>query len=389
MDNEEYTEVKKSRRKAAGAFILGVIVALAAGILINLVHARSGSPDTPHSRESIQKIQAIEDVIADKYMGEVDNQKLTDYMMLGLVSGLEDPYSTYYTEKEYEMVQQNQNGVFKGIGATITLREEGYHEITDIIPGSPAEKVGLAAGDIILSVDGAPCAGLTLTEVVYSIRYSEDDVVTIVVKRGDEELSYDITKDYINDISVRYEMLDDNIGYLRLTAFNGNTPEQFADAMKDLLKVQKAERLIIDLRGNPGGLLSSVCDICNQVLPEGLICYAEDKKGNREEYYSDGENELMLPCVVLINGDSASAAEIFSGAVQDYGKAVLVGTTSFGKGIIQNAYKLYDGSVLKLTIAHYYTPNGRDIHGVGIEPDVTEEDPEKQLDAAIREVKKL
>ena len=215
-------------------------MALAAGILINLVHARSGSPDTPHSRESIQKIQAIEDVIADKYMGEVDNQKLTDYMMLGLVSGLEDPYSTYYTEKEYEMVQQNQNGVFKGIGATITLREEGYHEITDIIPGSPAEKVGLAAGDIILSVDGAPCAGLTLTEVVYSIRYSEDDVVTIVVKRGDEELSYDITKDYINDISVRYEMLDDNIGYLRLTAFNGNTPEQFADAMKDLLKVQKA-----------------------------------------------------------------------------------------------------------------------------------------------------
>ena len=387
---DENTKMTGKRRLSPlTAFILGIVVTLVAGAAVNLLTSRFGDKESPHSRATTQKIQVIERVIDQKYMGDIDRQKMTDYMLVGLVAGLEDPYSTYYTKEEYEMVQQSQSGVFKGIGATISLQEDGTHKITDIIPGSPAEKNDLRIGDILISVDGQPCEGLTLTEVVYNIRYSAEDVVTIVVEREGEELSYDITKDYVNDISVRYEPLEDDIGYIRITAFNQNTPEQFTEAMDELLNRQGVKRLIFDLRGNPGGLLSSVCEMCRQLLPKGLVCYAEDKNGNREEYACDGKSELQLPAVILINENSASAAEIFAGAMQDYGKAVLVGTTSFGKGIIQNAFTLYDGSVLKLTIAHYYTPNGRDIHGVGIAPDVTEEDPEKQLDAAIREVKKL
>ncbi len=387
---DENTKMTGKRRLSPlTAFILGIVVTLVAGAAVNLLTSRFGDKESPHSRATTQKIQVIERVIDQKYMGDIDRQKMTDYMLVGLVAGLEDPYSTYYTKEEYEMVQQSQSGVFKGIGATISLQEDGTHKITDIIPGSPAEKNDLRIGDILISVDGQPCEGLTLTEVVYNIRYSAEDVVTIVVEREGEELSYDITKDYVNDISVRYEPLEDDIGYIRITAFNQNTPEQFTEALDELLNRQGVKRLIFDLRGNPGGLLSSVCEMCRQLLPKGLVCYAEDKEGNREEYACDGKSELQLPAVILINENSASAAEIFAGAMQDYGKAVLVGTTSFGKGIIQNAFTLYDGSVLKLTIAHYYTPNGRDIHGVGIAPDVTEEDPEKQLDAAIREVKKL
>lgn len=311
-----------------------------------------------------------------------------------MISGLGDKYSTYYTKEEYEAIKTAQEGYYQGIGVTVTLDGDKL-QVTGVQDDTPAAKAGIQADDRIVKIDGQTLEGLSLNDAVGLLKNSENDTVTLSIEREGEAdlIETEVTKEKLAAIVADGKMLDDKIGYLAISEFTGLTSEQFQKAYQSL-QDQGMERLIIDLRGNPGGLVTAVCDTLRQILPEGLIVYTEDKNGKREEYTCDGDTPISIPLVVLVNENTASAAEIFTGAVKDYGIGTIVGTTTFGKGIVQNTFQLSDGSVVKLTIAHYYTPLGNDIHKVGITPDVEVELPDDatsdvQLEKALEVVKGL
>ena len=290
-------------------------------------------------------------------------------MYKGLFESLGDVYSCYYTPEEYKILEEQTQGVYYGIGAYVSQDvETGFCAISGVIKNSPAEEAGLMEGDIIYKVDGEDMAGLELDEVVSNIRGEEGSEVTLTLVRDGKNMEVTLTRARVNTPTVDSEMLQDGIGYLQITEFDDVTTEQFNENMAQL-KADGLKGLIIDLRGNPGGNVTTVCAIAEQLLPEGLIFYMEDKDGNKTEYKCDGA-DFDLPLVVLVNEYSASAAEILSGAVKDAGIGKLVGKKTFGKGIVQNVIPLEDGSAIKLTIANYYTRGGNDIHLKGVEPDV-------------------
>lgn len=350
-----------------------------------------GSPKTPDSIQTYRKIREIEHIIENHYLGDIDEQKQTDTLYLGLVSGLGDPYSTYYTEKEYESVQKTQQGSFVGIGITIVKREEDQLlEIVGVTENSPAEKAGVQAGDLVQSINGTDVTDYTSSQAVELIQQSTTDVITLeLIREGETDpLTIMVEKDIVELVSVSSEMLDEQVGYIRISTFTGVTSDQFAAAYADL-EAQGMKKLVLDLRDNTGGLVDAACDVGRQLLPEGVIVYTEDRDGNREERTCDGTSEIDIPLVVLVNGNTASASEILAGAIQDYDIGTLVGATTFGKGIVQNIFRLTDGSVLKLTVSHYYTPKGNDIHGSGIMPDIKVEqsddsDKDAQLEQALQ-----
>ena len=240
----------------------------------------------------------------------------------------------------------------------------------------------------MIAVDGTDVTSMTVTEAAALIREGENDTINLTVEReGTGQIQAEVTREKLETQTVAGKMLTDTIGYLAISQFTGLTSDQFADVYLQLQE-EGLQKLLIDLRGNPGGLVTAVCDTLRQILPEGLIVYTEDKQVNREEYTCEGETPLDIPLVVLVDENTASAGEIFTGAVKDYGLGTIVGTQTFGKGIVQDFYTLPDQSVVKLTVAHYYTPKGNDIHGVGIAPDVEAEQPEDaesdvQLEKAI------
>lgn len=260
-------------------------------------------------------------------------------------------------------------------------RTTGMVVIVRCYEGTPSAESGLLPGDVLYSVNDTQVTGMDLTEVVSMIKTEPGDTVKIEVAREGEEdyLSFDVPRAPIEVPTVEYEMLDGKIGYIEIVEFDTVTEAQFSNALDDL-EEQGMEKLIIDLRNNPGGVLGTVCNMLEQILPKGLIVYTEDKNGNRTEYKSDGSHEFKKPLAVLVNGNSASASEIFAGAVKDYGIGTLVGTKTFGKGIVQRIISLNDGTGIKLTVAKYFTPKGNDIHQVGIEPDV-----EVELDEALKQ----
>ena len=310
-------------------------------------------------------------MIDDYYLGDKDEEKLKEGLYTGLIYGLDDPYSRYYTAEEYEEENSSNQGTYVGIGILMEKNAEGGVKIVKCYEGGPGEAAGLKKGDIISAIDGEDITDKETSDVADMIRNSEKDSVVLTVHREDVEDVMEITVQ-ITDVelpSVFHEMLDQKIGYIRITEFKGVTCEQYKTAFADL-EDQGMERLIVDLRDNPGGLLDQVCDILREILPEGLIVYTEDKDGNREEETCDGKNELQIPLAVLVNESSASASEIFAGAVQDYGIGTIVGTTTYGKGVVQSIRQLSDGSAVKLTVANYYTPNGNNINKIGIKPDV-------------------
>ena len=314
----------------------------------------------------------------DYYLGDVDEQQMTDYMFLGLVAGLGDRYSTYYTEEEYEQIQRSQNGEYEGIGITLAQRtEDGKLQVVECTEDSPADRAGVQAGDLIESINGTDTEGMTSSQAVELISQSESDEITMSLYREETEetLEVSIVKETVEMQSVNSRMLENQVGYIQITEFTGVTASQFQTAYEELT-AQGMQKLVIDLRGNPGGLVDSVCDTLSQILPEGVIVYTEDKNGNRSERDCAGESPIDIPLAVLVNEESASASEIFAGAVKDYEIGTIVGTTTYGKGVVQNTFRLSDGSVIRLTIAHYYTPEGNDINGVGITPDVEVEQPE-------------
>jgi len=355
------------------------------------------SGDSAINDETVRKLKLLEDY-ADYYYyksSEVSDEQQINGAYKGLLDSLGDVYSCYYTPEEYQNIMEQMEGVYYGIGAYVSQDvETGQSVISGVIKNTPAEGAGLMEGDVIYKVDGVEMAGLTLEEVVSHIKGEEGTKVTITLLRSGSEIEVEITRARVSAPTVDSEMLEDGIGYLQITEFDDVTISQFSENMASL-REQGMKGLIVDLRGNPGGSVTSVCAIAEQFLPEGLVFYMEDKNGERTEYPCQGA-DWDLPLVVLVNEYSASASEIFSGAVKDAGIGKLVGKKTYGKGVVQNLIPLEDGSAIKITVANYYTRNGNDINLKGIDPDVEvdldseaylEDKTDTQLDKAIEVLK--
>lgn len=322
-----------------------------------------------------KKLVQIEKIVENNYLEEYDEQTLEDSMYAGLLSGLDDPYSGYYSEELYTKLKESSEGKYKGIGCVLQQdADTGEIMISQCYAGSPGEVAGLEPGDIIRQIGDQAVAGMSVSELADSIKSDETGTVVLRVEREGEEdlLEITVTLDVVEIPAIYSRKLENSMGYIQIVEFTDLTSGQFETAYQELLE-QDIQGLMIDLRNNPGGLLTAVCDTLEQILPEGMIVYTEDKNGNRVEHTCKGETPIEIPLVVLTNEESASAAEIFAGAVKDHEVGTLVGTTTFGKGIVQKIYPLSDGSAVKITVSKYYTPNGVNIHGTGIEPDVTEE----------------
>lgn len=317
-----------------------------------------------------QKIKYLENMIDEEYLGEISTDKLEEGVYAGLIYGLGDVYSRYYTKDEYEQESVTTEGSYVGIGVAMQKYTAGGVQIVECYKGSTAEEAGVKVDDVITAINGEDITDTELQDVVSMIKDNEDkDVVLTVQRKGEDTQEITVKVSNVELPSVFGEMLDENTGYIQITEFKGVTVEQYEEIFADL-KEQGMERLVVDLRDNPGGLLNVVCDILRDILPEGLIVYTEDKNGNRSEETCDGKNPLDMPLAVLVNGNSASASEIFAGAVKDYGLGTIVGTTTYGKGVVQSIRQLSDGSAVKLTITNYYTPKGNSINKTGIRPDV-------------------
>lgn len=341
---------------------------------------QDGSPDNTEgidvSKEEIaydtviRKLMSLEKLVDDYYLNEIDDISFADGIYKGFIASLGDPYSTYYTADEYKALLESSSGVYFGIGASVNQDvKTGIITIVKPFKDGPAYKAGLLPGDIIARVDGEEVTGLDLFEVVSRIKGPEGTSVKISVIRDGETLEVKITRGKVENPTIEYQMLDNKIGYIIISEFDDVTVGQFKKAV-DELEAQGMKSLIVDVRNNPGGLLDSVVNVLDRLLPPGLVVYTQDKYNKRETELARDYKKINVPMAVLINGNSASASEIFAGTLQDYEVATIIGTTSFGKGIVQKVIPLSDGTAVKLTVSKYYTPKGRNIHGTGIKPDI-------------------
>lgn len=400
----------KNKRSFIGGMIVGIVLVLAlgsgyfAGRTLYQAFAEKNAAEGAKAQDgismplSMQKIGVLEEMIDDYYLEETDGAAMEEGLYRGLVAALGDPYSVYYSAEELVELQEKTAGIYYGIGARVSLdTDTGLAKIVGVISGAPAEEVGLMAGDLIYLVDGSSVQGMDLESIVAKVKGEEGTKVhlTVIREGADDYLEFDIERRKLDNDTVSYEMLEEGIGYIQIQEFDDVTVDQFADALATC-KGSGMKGLILDLRGNPGGNLSTVCEISRRILPKGMIVYTEDKYGKREEYTCDGEHPLGMPLVVLVDANSASASEILAGAIKDYGIGTLVGTTTFGKGIVQRILKLSDGSAVKLTVSKYYTPNGNNIHEIGIVPDIEvpfeaapyqEDGTDNQLNRAIEVLK--
>lgn len=318
----------------------------------------------------IDKLKIVAGIMDEYYYDEIDMKEVEQYLYKGLVAGVGDPYSAYYTKEEMEKVTESITGVYQGVGITMTIDlETGYVIVAKVNKESPAAEAGVMANDYITEVNGESIVGMDTSDVATLVRGEEGTTVDITFVRGNETFTKTLTRKSIEEETVEHEMLENNTGYILISKFEVVTADSFKEAFEDL-KSQGMERLIIDLRDNPGGNVNSANSIAEYLVPKGLLTYLEDKAGNRTDYNCAGELTFNGPMAVLVNGNSASASEIIAGAVKDYGVGKLVGTKTYGKGIVQSTTTLSDGSAVKYTFAKYYTPNGKNIHGIGIEPDV-------------------
>ena len=346
---------------------------------------------------SEEKLSVLKGLIDENYIGDVDEEALEEGIYKGYIQGLEDPYSVYYNEEETKDLYETTEGEYSGIGAVLSQDlESGVITLVQIYEDSPAAKAGLKDNDILTKVGDIEVTGMDLSEVVTYIKGEKGTDVNLTVLRGEdaEEITVTATRDTVEAQTVKYEMLEGQTGYLSVSEFDSVTYAQYEEALNELTD-QGMTGLIVDLRNNPGGNLNTVCEMLDLVLPKGTIVYTEDKDGKRETATSDDEHQINVPMVVLVNGNSASASEIYAGAVQDYGIGKIVGTQTYGKGVVQQIFDLGDGTSVKLTIAEYFTPNGRSIDGEGITPDVEveyeadENNPEadNQLEKALEVMK--
>ncbi len=330
-----------------------------------------------------KKVDEIQAYIDMYYYFDTDDAAREEAIYDGIMEGLGDPYSVYYTAEEFADLMETNSGEYYGVGAVVTQSADMTISVVRPIPGSPAEEAGIMAEDIIVQVDDMEIVDQELSLVVEKIKGTDGTSAYIKVYRPsiNDYLEFEVERRLVENVSVYYEMLDNNIGYVQVQQFYENTADEFTDAIENL-ESQGADSLIIDMRDNPGGLLNAVVDMCSYIIDDGNILTTKDKNGSVIAKYDDNnKHSLDMPMVVLINGNSASASEVFAGAMKDTEKAVLVGTTSFGKGIVQSVMPLSDGTAIKLTVAKYFTPAGNDIHELGIEPDYVVELPDGKQNA--------
>ena len=361
----------------------------AAPYLYKIMTAHSGiSKNLKDETEITEKLEELNGYIDQYYLFDYTDEDVESGIYKGMMAGLGDVYTCYYTPEEYAGFLESTNGNYSGIGAMLSQDySTGIITVVQVFDGSPAAEVGLQPDDILYKVKGEEVTGQDLSLVVTDLKGEEGSDVSISIMRGTEEIEYTVTRRKIEVPTVESRMLTDTIGYIEITEFDDVTDEQFLTAL-DELKSEGMQDLVIDLRNNGGGLVDVTCNILDELLPEGLIVYTEDKYGNRQEEYSDAEHYFDGKMAVLVNGNSASASEIFAGAIKDYGVGTLIGTQTFGKGIVQSLFPLSDGSAIKITVSRYYTPAGNNIHEVGIEPDIilerdTESAEDNQLQKAI------
>ena len=414
MEENVKKQMKKAQRKGMvqGLLITLSIVIISAVIIGALsffkkianesIYAEvlGNTSDSVLDKECVDKLNNLYGLIEKTYIKPVDKEKLQEGLYKGMLQGLEDPYSIYYNKEEFAEMMENDSGTFEGIGAYLD-QDPDTKQINVVRPieGSPAEAAGMKENDIIVEVDGEDITGQDIDVVVSKLRGPKGTTVNVGVRRGgtDEIIHFDIKRDKINSISVDHKMLEGDIGYIAISDFADATADQFMEAFSDL-ETKGMKSLIIDLRSNGGGYVDISVEIADRLVKEGVIVSVKEKHGLSYKYEDKGDEKyLKVPCVVLVNGNTASASEILTGALRDYKLATVMGTKTFGKGITQMIFPLDDGSGVKITNSEYYTPNGENVHGTGIEPDVvvewdyekyTKDGTDNQLEAAEEYLKK-
>lgn len=400
------------RRVIAIAAVVWALILVAAGsstltmMFTGGIGSAGSRPVTNNELEMLERYERLESVrsiISEGYYADVDDETLVQGAIDGMLASLNDPYTFYYTVEDMQDRQETAVGEYKGVGMSVQMDGNGYIRVVRVFKDSPAEKAGVFSGDTLVAIDGNMLniqSQKDLDDAVTLMRGVDESEVKLTVLRDGEELEFTVTRGDVNINYVEYELIDD-VGYINIFEFEASTSASFHEAV-EYFKSENVAGVIIDVRDNPGGMLDSVVDIADTLLPKGRVIYTEDRAGNVSSYYSDDEY-WGVPLVVLINGSSASASEILAASVQDYEMGTIMGTTSYGKGIVQLLMSFEDGAGMQFTESRYYTPNGVCIHGAGVEPDIVVElnedyDPsirginlenDNQLAAALDEVHAL
>ena len=369
-------------------FLTGVLVTL--GIVLgavlvyfvffhDLLKNNSGNDQSGLGVDSydtfIEKENTIIDIVKEKYYEDVDDQTLYDGAYNGIISSIGDPYASYYSGRDYATISEAYSGEYVGIGVYVFEEKETHEvQVVSVIKGGPAERAGVLAGDIIVEIDGRDITGMDLDQAVSFVKGKVGSKVVITVKREGEKIEFSMNREKIEPQQLAYQMIDGNVGYIYVASFYNHIPDQFKAAIADM-ESQGMEKLIVDLRDNPGGLYDVAVKMVDIFIDRDLVvAYTEDSKGKQEMSYTNDTDTFDKPTVILINGNTASASELFTQTLREYGKATVIGTRSYGKGVFQGLYSAgNDGSVVKVTSGRYYSPNGVCIDKVGIEPDITVE----------------
>ena len=367
---------KSGKKRSAGLFLGGAVAGallMAAGL--NVLSSGMLFSKGLLSGQTVRKVNVLKQLIDQHYYkaDDVTDGQLEEGIYKGLLESLDDPYSVYYTPDEVEKLNETISGTYTGIGAYVSKdASTGCPKIAGVISGAPAETAGLQTDDILLEADGESLQDLDLDMAVSRIRGEKGTTVHLTISRDGKKQDVDVMREEVHSETAAGEMLEDGIGYLQIAEFDDVTPDQFTEELKKL-QDQGMEGLILDLRNNPGGTVDAVTSIAQYLIPEGLVFYMQYPDGSRKEYKADGTDWINLPIAVLVNGNSASASEILSSAIQDSGAGTIIGTQTYGKGVVQTVYSLQDGTEVKLTISEYFTRNGHEINKIGVTPDQTVE----------------
>ncbi len=370
-----------SKRKAIiGALLIFVLTTALNFTVGGMITSSLGFAIPRGEMSQYEKLLTLKEFLQKNYYKELDEEKLMEGAIKGMFDSIEDPYTQYMNDKEFGDLMTQTSGIYGGIGIVVTPGEDGFVTVVSPIEGTPGERAGLLPGDKIISVDGVAISGDKLDSAVELMKGEVNTEVKLSILRQEKSEPFDVNimREEIRLETVRSEVIENNIGYIRISNFDEKTAQDFETELNNL-KNKGIDGLVLDLRNNPGGLLDQCVEIADMLLGEQTIVYTEDRNGNREIQKSD-KNQFELPLAVLVNEGSASASEILSGAIKDGNRGKIIGTTTFGKGLVQQVRPFNDGTGFKFTISEYFTPNGINIHGTGIEPDITVELQESDID---------